>query len=222
MDELSNENLIIEDIDQPLYKYCLFYRFDLSNKYVTKKQRVFQRIKSNILSIHIILFAIRNAICLLINKNGRIPLYYFDLFQYFGGIYKFIYVCAIISCIMTVKIVYILNNSNEKHYKWFKIIEILKGLDTFERNKIHDKNIIIKYVQRIKLIKLIMSLVCYSAVLFSVVISFTIILIFFDLSNFLILVFGIISSLHFMLYCLYLIYCAFIQFSLLFHCLLLL
>ncbi len=133
--EPIDDKLNIEDIDQPLYKYCLFYKFDISGHNVTQKQVIIQKFKSYISSIYIILFAIHTAICFIINKNGRIPLYYFDFIQYMGGITKFFYISAIIVCIMTVRIVYILNNSHNNHYDWLKIIEVLKGLNSLNRSK---------------------------------------------------------------------------------------
>ena len=161
MDEFSEENVIIEDIDQPLYKYCMFCRFDLSNKIVSHKQKVIQKLKLIILNIFITIFAIRCAVCLMIIKNERIPLYYFDIIQYFGGVSKIIYICAFIACVLSLSIIYILNNSHNTNYEWLKIIEVLKGLDSFESIEFNDKNMNYRYVKKIKFVKRVISLLFY-------------------------------------------------------------
>jgi len=53
MSESIDEDLVIKDIDSPLYKYLFFYRIDINNCFVNGRQNLVQKIKSNILDFFI-------------------------------------------------------------------------------------------------------------------------------------------------------------------------
>jgi hypothetical protein len=89
MSESIDEDLVIKDIDLPLYKYFYFYKIDLRNSFVSDRQKLLQKIKSNILCIYFFICVIRYAIITIIFKNKRHSVYYFDLFQYFGEFPEF-------------------------------------------------------------------------------------------------------------------------------------
>jgi hypothetical protein len=85
-----DEDLVIKDIDSPLYKYLYFYRIDIKNCFVSDRQNLVQKIKSNILWIYLFICVIRYIILSIIKKNQKISNYYFDLLQYFGDFQDFI------------------------------------------------------------------------------------------------------------------------------------
>jgi hypothetical protein len=88
MFESIDDNLIILDIDLPLYKYLFFYRFDIRN-YFSDRQKFVQKIKSNILSVFLIISIIRYGIELKILKNKKIPIYDLDIIEYFSEIVEY-------------------------------------------------------------------------------------------------------------------------------------
>jgi hypothetical protein len=112
MSQSIDEDLVIKDIDSPLYKYFYFYRIDIENCFVSDRQKFVQKIKSNILWIYFFICIIRYGILSIIIKNKRVPQYFFDLIQYFGGIPEFYCLCAIFASILSFRIVHIFNHSN--------------------------------------------------------------------------------------------------------------
>jgi hypothetical protein len=88
------EDLVIKDIDLPLYKYLYFYRKDLRNIILSDKQKLVQKIKSNILCIYLFICVIRYGILSITFQNKGISLYYFDLIQFYGKFPQFYYLCA--------------------------------------------------------------------------------------------------------------------------------
>ncbi len=95
MSEPIDEDLVIKDIDSPLYKYLFFYRIDINNRFVSNRQKLVQKIKLNIFSICLFIFIIRYGILLKFFKNKTI--YYLDILQYFGEFPQFI-TCALYLC----------------------------------------------------------------------------------------------------------------------------
>ncbi len=77
MSESIDEDLIIKDIDSPLYKYLFFYKIDINNCFVRDRQKLVQKFMSNTLSICLFIFIIRYGILRKIFKDKSI--YYLDI-----------------------------------------------------------------------------------------------------------------------------------------------
>ena len=112
MSQSIDEDLVIKDIDSPLYKYLYFYRIDIKNYFTSDRQKLVQKIISNILSIYLLICVIRYGILSIIFKNKRISLYYFDTIQYYGKFPEFYYLIAIFVSIFSFIILHIFNHSN--------------------------------------------------------------------------------------------------------------
>ena len=68
------------DIEYPLYKYWIFYRFHVNHRVVHKKLLFKQKFKVFVMIFIIFLNIIRNAFYLYKSvPNKRLPLHYFDI-----------------------------------------------------------------------------------------------------------------------------------------------
>jgi hypothetical protein len=190
MSESIDEDLVIKDIDSPLYKYLYFYRIDIRNCFVSDRQKLVQKIKSNTLSIILIIYIIRYGILLKIFKTKKV--HYFDIIQYFGGFPEFYYLCAIFVLIFSFRILYIFNHSNSNDYEWLQIIKVLNGSQSFDSLKIYNKNEIQKYVQKIKSFKFFLNLFNYSHNIFNFFSTLAVLFLFFNYSD--LIRFGILSA----------------------------
>ena len=80
-------NIEPSDISYPLYKYWIFYRFNVINTIHNKKILFKQKIKVFVIIFLLLFNIIRYAFYLYKSEsNKRLPLHYFDFIQYFGGI----------------------------------------------------------------------------------------------------------------------------------------
>jgi hypothetical protein len=192
MSESIDKDLVIKDIDSPLYKYFYFYRIDVKYYFLSDRQNLVQKIKSNILWIYLCICVIYYGILSLVIKNKRVPQYYFDLIQYFGEYPEFYYLCAIFVSIFSFRILHIFNHSNSNDYLWFKILRVLNDSQSLDSLKIYNKNEIQKYVQKIKTFKFILNLCLYSALIFSFLTTLALILLYFDYSD--LIKFGLLSA----------------------------
>jgi hypothetical protein len=113
---------------------------------VRDRQKLVQKIKSNILSTSLFICIIRYGILSIIIKNKRVPQYCFDLIQYFGEFPEFYYLSVIFGSIFCFRILHIFNHSNSNDYKWLKIIRALSDSQSLDSLKIYNKNAIQKYV----------------------------------------------------------------------------
>jgi len=127
-------NLTIPDIDEPLYKHGLIYKHDINNYFDDNKRMKKQRLKTLALSVWILFNAFRYGFYLIYNKNGRVPLNYFDIVQDIGGIAVLYYVGAILFSIFGLRIIYLFNFSDSSHYGWLQIIKHIKGLKASNSN----------------------------------------------------------------------------------------
>jgi hypothetical protein len=50
MSQFIDGDLVIKDVDSPLYKYLYFYRIDVKNYFASDRQKLVQKIISNILA----------------------------------------------------------------------------------------------------------------------------------------------------------------------------
>jgi len=155
-------------------------------------------LNSNILIVFLLLNIIRSAICFIISKNERLPLYYFDFLQYFNGITKFYYANSILCSILTLRIIHILNNSDLNDYKWLKIIEVLKGFESFNSIGFNDKNLIKRYVHKIKSLKLLISILVQLSLSFMILLIITTLVINFNYSD--LIKYGLITAINYFIW----------------------
>jgi len=139
MSQSIDEDLVIKDIDSPLYKYLYFYRIDIKNYFASDRQKLVQKIISNILSIYLLICVIRYGILAVLIKNRKFSLYYFDLLQYFGKFPEFYYVIVIFDSIFCFRILHIFNHSYSNDYVWIKIIRALNGSQSLDSLNINNK-----------------------------------------------------------------------------------
>ena len=119
------------DIEEPLYKYCMFYRYDVNNRIVTKTQLFKQKCKA--FAVILLQMAHICRYLLYFNKikpNQNLPVYYFYIMQYFGAFKEFICIGTILCINITIWFIVILNNCSQNHYKWFDIIAAINGYKT--------------------------------------------------------------------------------------------
>jgi hypothetical protein len=103
--------------------------------------------------------AFHYSMCLLNYKNKKVPNYYFDLIQYYGGITEYYYYAnGILGSILLLRIAFIFNYSRDSNYEWLKIIRELKGLTSINSIAITDKTYLNKYFQKIKFTKKFISI----------------------------------------------------------------
>jgi hypothetical protein len=192
MSEIIDEDLVIKDIDLPLYKYFYFYKIDLRNSFVSDRQKLLQKIKSNILCIYLFICVIRYVIITIIFKNKRHSVYYFDIFQHFGEFPEFYFLCAVFVSLFSFRILRIFNHSNNNDYEWLKIIRVLNGSQSSDSLKIYNKNEIKEYVQKIKSFNFFLNLSVCSQFSFALLTALAILFLFYDYSDF--IKFGVLSA----------------------------
>jgi len=93
--ELNNEKSVIKDIDLPLYKYGLLFRYDINNYFDSDINRRKQKFKYYAINIWLLINILRACVSLTNVENGTVPKYYFDFLPYFGGIPEFLYSISI-------------------------------------------------------------------------------------------------------------------------------
>jgi hypothetical protein len=199
MSQSIDEDLVIKDIDSPLYKYLYFYRIDINNYFASNRQKLVQKIISNILSIYLLICVIRYGILAILIKNRKFSLYHFDLYQYFGEFPEFYYLCLIFCSIFCFRILHIFNHSNSNDYVWIKIIRTLNGSQSLDSLKIYNKNEIQKYIRKIKTFKFFLNLCVYSNLSFTFFTSLTVLFLFFNYSD--LIRFGILSAFIYFINC---------------------
>ena len=66
--------MFIKEIDLILFKQSVLYRCDITDKYVSQKQFIYQKIKVFYLVFRIILHIFRYILYLIKSKNGFLPI----------------------------------------------------------------------------------------------------------------------------------------------------
>jgi hypothetical protein len=166
---MSENSLIVEDIDKPLYKYGMIYKQDINNYYSEKeKSYLKQKLKCLSITVFIVLNALKSAISMKLLKNGRIPDYCFDIVQHIGGIVIYVLIASFVIGLMTSGLNYRFNTGIESHMKWLQIIKVLKGVSSVEELRIPEKNKVIKlFLNTDKLYKALkLSFNCFMTILF--------------------------------------------------------
>jgi len=186
-------HIAIDDIDSALYKYGLIYRYDVNNYFDTQKKKQKQKLKTYALKIWLIICLVHTLICYMNVENGRLPIYYFDIIQYIGGVVEFCYGIGVVNLISLLCILNLYNSKERIDLRWFDLIQVLKGIQNLETIRLFDVNEWGKFARKVKFllktiqifIKLIEILLILTAIMASIL--------FFDSTD--ILVYGIISSL---------------------------
>jgi hypothetical protein len=199
MSESIYEDLVIKDIYSPLYKYLYSYRIDLRNSILSERQKLVQKIKSNISSIYLFICVIRYGILSIIFQDKGISLYYFDLIQFYGKFPEFYYLCAISVSILSFRILHIFNHSNGHEYEWLKIIQVLNGSQSLDSLKIFNENGIRKYIRKIKSFNFFVNLFIYSTIAFHFLTAVAVLFLFFNYSD--LIRFGLFSAFIYLINC---------------------
>jgi hypothetical protein len=166
---MSENSLIIEDIDKPLYKYGMIYKLDINNYFSeNEKLKLKQKLKCLSINVFIVLIVLRSAISMKLLKNGRIPDYCFDMAQHIAGIVIYVLMIGILIGLMTAGFNYRFNTGIESHMKWLQIIKVLKGVSSVEELRIPEKNKVIKlFLNTEKLYKTLkLSYNCFMTIIF--------------------------------------------------------
>jgi len=122
--EIDDDHLHIDNIDSAIYKYGFIYRYDINNYFDTEDKKRKQKFKHQALRVWLMFCALRTLISLKNNKNGNLPIYYFDIVQYVGGIVQFCYLSVIIGAIMGFVLLKLFNIENSIHFQWLDIIQV--------------------------------------------------------------------------------------------------
>jgi hypothetical protein len=200
MTENLNNTSVIEDIDLSLYKFGLIHKQNINNYLVTNKQKKFQKFKPYASTIILFLIIIRLFFNLKFYKNPNYPLFYYDLFNYFGGLPQYQFALCFSVIVLSMRLIYLFNYSDENHYKWLDIIKVLKSLQSMDSIGLDNKEYE-SFVQRIKFYKLLtdrsLKVSIYFNIFFDITLAF---LVFNTIQS---LIFGILNALF---HCLWITY----------------
>jgi hypothetical protein len=153
MTENLNNTSVIQDIDLPLYKFGLIHKQNINNYLVTNKQKKFQKFKPYASTVISFLIIIRLLLNLRLNKNPNYPLFYYDLLNYLGGLHQYLFAICFSGLLLSMRLIYLFNYSDENHYKWLDIIRVLKGLQSMESITPENKEEYELFVKRIRFYK---------------------------------------------------------------------
>ena len=183
------------DIENPLYKYWLFYRYDVNHRSVTNRQLFIQKCKVFAVIVLYLAHICHYVFCLYKSKPQiELPVYYFEILQYFGDMKEVMYIMDIFGSNLTIWFIIILNYSNTKHYKWLHIISALNGYQTFQSIDLRDKYIASSFERKVKSLMKLTKLGLYSFDTCLILTLFSVIVIYFH-SN---LIYGIITLIVFL------------------------
>jgi hypothetical protein len=175
MEENLNNTSVVEDIDLPLYKYGLIHKQNINNYLVMDKHKKFQKFKSYALTAIFFVIIIRILLHFRFYKNPNYPLFYYDPLNYFGGLTQFIYAICLFGSVLSLRLIYLFNYSDESLYKWLDIVEALKGLKSPDSIGLDNNKEYQLFVKRIKLLKFMIeiSLKIFPTLIFSFFIGVT-------------------------------------------------
>jgi hypothetical protein len=158
MSENLNNSSIIEDIDLPLYKYGLIYKQNIDNYLATNKQKILQQFKSYALTAILLIVSILLFIHLKFYKNPKDTIFYYDLFNYLGGLTEYTYAICLLGSLTSLRLIYLFNYSDESLYEWLDIIEVLKGLKSVDSIGLENREEYKLFIRRIKLFKFLVEI----------------------------------------------------------------
>jgi hypothetical protein len=173
------EDLRINDIDLALFKYEIINEEtidDLLNNGGNKRNKSYKTYSL----IALILFnIIRYITYTFVSINGKVPKSYLDLCQYAGGITQ-LYRLANLFCLILILAIIILFNYSHS-MQWIEIIGILEGNRVMERMRNSNFEYWDKFINRIKLMRIITKLAVYSSVFLYALMSIVLVIISHDL-----------------------------------------
>jgi hypothetical protein len=142
----AEEYPFIENIDKPLYKYGMIYKYDINKSSMNNMKFKFKRkikclAKTSFLAFNVLRFAIYIKLV----NNDRLPDYCFDLIQEAGGLVIYFYLANMMVAIMTTGFNYHFNTGNESNMKWIEILKALKGITPLNVVTILDQNEVKKF-----------------------------------------------------------------------------
>jgi hypothetical protein len=143
------------DIDLIFYKYGILYKHDINNYLNNDSKKRRQKFKTWSLSVWLVFNIIRYSLYLYYSKNGRLPLYYFDIIQNFGGITVYYYAAALSVTILSLRILTLFNSSNKSYFKWFEIINTLKGIEMNDNLRISGPKEFGSFTRKIRILKIL-------------------------------------------------------------------
>ena len=144
-----------KDLDYPLYKYWIFYKFDDN---LNTKQLLIQKLKVFSIFIIILLNIFRYAFYLYQSEpNKLLPMNHGDLLQYIMPNKEFGYILVNALQSMSLIFLIILNTSNKSDYKWFEIIDAFNGYETYRSIGLYDKIYTKYFVKKVNLIYFILT-----------------------------------------------------------------
>jgi len=192
-------DLAITDIDRPLYKFGMIYKYDINNYYSSDRPAERrQKIKCFSIISFLVFTIIRLSLCLRLTNSGRVPEYLFDFVQEIGGLVIYFYIVDLNICIMSSGFSYYFCTEKDQNLKWIEIIKVLKGISAISELKIDDKIIIKKFVSHIKKVHNLIKLMFKS--LMSSVILIVIMITLFRYKFYYFIQYGFISSIIFYLF----------------------
>ena len=103
----------------------------------------------------------------------------------------------VFNLILSYRITYIFNHSNNCDYEWFKIIRVLKGVQTFKSIEFYDENDIIKCIKKFAFVKNFVTLLFYCNFSLAIIITITTLIKFYEFKD--VFRYGIISCILYIL-----------------------
>lgn len=176
MSNIEEFEIIIPNIDLPLYKYGLVHKYDINHYLFSGKKKIIKIIKTYVIGIWLFMNLIRFSFSLIFNDKNNNPFVRYDILRYFGGLIQFYYSISICSAYLSLRIYYIFNFA-DNHYNWFEIIKVIKGLQTIESIGISDRNRIAKFIRRIKIFRITNKIIRDFGTLFLALASITVLVI---------------------------------------------
>jgi hypothetical protein len=143
------------DIDLIFYKYGILYKHDINNYFKNDSNKRRQKFKTWTLSVWLVFNIIRFSLYLYYSKNGRLPLYYFDIIQNFGGITVYSYTASLSATILSLRILTLFNNSNKSYFKWFEVINTLKEIEINDSLPFSGPKEFGSFTRRVKILKIL-------------------------------------------------------------------
>lgn len=141
----------MHDIDLPLYKYGLIYKFDLNNNNLSEKTKRVRKYKSYLICLIFIVHIINLSVGLLSFKFKSLSNYNFNIIQYFGGIPEFIYLLGILGSIHSLYNIFLFNFNQNNYIKWFDIVKDVKQIKTNYSIGINKEILRNQYVYKIRI-----------------------------------------------------------------------
>src|SRR4051812_46674628 len=123
---------------------------------LNEREKLIKQIKYYSLLFYQLLWIIHCAI--IYRKLGSLgsndlPLYYFGIYQYFGGLTQFYYALAALMATYSLLYIFLFNQMHKSRDKWMKLIEVLNtDSQSLHLIGLTDKQLIDKYLKTITIV----------------------------------------------------------------------